>query len=200
MQKNTKKQTIYKALTAKMIIQTIRHSLLASFVALFLSACYSTSPRSDWPTDLPPKSVFVDAYNKQVQMGTNDGKLKAHLFWIKRFYRGAVVYIGWNDMTEMVLDSLNGESQEKLNKTRERLDKLGKKIVIEWAQHNDHRNINSASIATWGNALRTSVKRNETFWFLDQVEKDVDALINHKLDLNNIKRERYYPPENFDDF
>lgn len=201
MQKNTQNCTIYKTLTPKMTMQTLKHSLLISIIVLFISACATKNqPTDDWPTNIPPKSFFVSNYNKQVKLGTNDASLNTHLFWIKRFYKGAVVYIGWNEMTEMVLNSLHDAPIEKQEDTRKRFYVLGKKISIEWAQDNKHRNINSANIATWGNALRTSVKQNELFWFLDLVEKDVDALINHKLDMKVINRERYYPPEDFDDF
>ena len=185
-----------------MIKKTLKHSLLTCLAALLLSACHTTSHKqSKWPTSLPPEQIFIDAYERQISEGTNDSTLKTHLTWIKRFYRGTILYpVGWNQMTEMVMESLVDADTKQQQETRARLGELGQKISIEWAQSNKTRNINSSNIITWANAMRTSVKQNQVSSFLDKVEVDVDDLISHKLNMDKITRERYYPPENFDDF
>jgi len=145
-------------------------------LSISLSACHTSNKQSDWPDNIPQRSIFIDAYEKQVSAGTNDTSLETHLKWIKRFYRGLSIYPGWNDMTNMVIESLADSPQSTQDEAKIRLAVLGKKIAIEWAQSNDKRNINSANINTWGNALRTSVKKQQQMSFLTLVEKDVDAL------------------------
>jgi len=186
-----------------MKLKHLKNGLLIGFTALLLSACTTTknTSKSDWPNDLPEKNIFVDAYKEQANNGKNNNSLASHLTWIKRFYKGSIIYpIGWNDMTEMVMDSLNSNPISEQNEAQSRLNTLGQKISIEWAQSNSVRNINSANIATWGNALRTAVKEKTIFTFLDKVEMDVDDLLARKLTMKEITRERYFPPENFDDF
>ena len=185
-----------------MKLKYLKQGILLSMITLFLSACATTNTtKSDWPANLPKESIFIDAYNEQVTNGNNTNALKSHLTWIKRFYKGSIIYpIGWNHMTEMVMESLSSDTSVRQQEAQSRLAALGQKISIEWAQSNKARNINSANIATWGNALRTSVKENSVFNFLDKVEVDVDELIARKLQMREITRERYFPPEDFDDF
>lgn len=184
-----------------MINKTLSRLLLSTIIAIGLSACQTPNSVKNWPSDIPDRSIFVDAYKKQKSEGNNDNNIETHLLWIKRFYRGSIIYpIGWNDMTNMVVDSIDDSQSELKQSAQKRLDILGEKIAIEWAQSNNSRNINSSNIATWGSALRTSVKRKQQFDFLDKVEKDVDDLIERTLSMKAIKRERYYPPEDFDDF
>ena len=187
-----------------MIKPNLKLFLFIFFYCIFLSACTTTSSKksaSDWPSDVPQKAIFMDAYEKQVAEGTNDSSLKAHLVWVKRFYRGTVLYpIGWNNMTEMVMESLTDSSPKEQDEIRKRLGLLGEKICIEWTQANRARNIDSSNIITWANAMRTSVKQDSVFSFIEKVESDVDQLVSHTIDKGVINRNRYYPPENFDDF
>jgi len=174
--------------------------LIVCLISISLSACSTIKKDNDWPTNIPSRKIFVDAYHHQVSKGTNTSNLNTHLTWVKRFYRGLSIYPGWNDMTELVLESLADEPIKIQNNTAQRLSDLGKKICIEWAQSNDSRNIDSANINTWGVALRKSVKQKQIFSFLTQVEKDVDDLIARELDIRSITSDRYYPDEDYDDF
>ncbi|NND81948.1 MAG: hypothetical protein HKN50_05920 [Gammaproteobacteria bacterium] len=106
--------------------------------------------------------------------------------------------LGWNRMTELLLQSLD-EASEKAQAQR-RLYELGRVIVGEWARHNDVRKINSANVATWGSALRTAAEENEQLEFISQVERDVAGLIEGRLKSSEIKRQRYYPPAEHDNF
>ena len=80
------------------------------------------------------------------------------------------------------------------------LRELGIAICIEWAQNNGDRKIDSKAVAVWGNALRTAVERGEQQIFIDKIEQDVQALLNEDLELGEIVRERYYPPQDYDNF
>ena len=181
-------------------MHSISKLLLLTLISLQLSACYTTSKQSNWPDNIPDKTIFVDAYHQQVAEGKNNTSLKTHLVWVKRFYRGLSIYPGWNDMTKLVLDSLSDEPVTVQNNASERLAALGEKICIEWAQSNDTRNIDSANINTWGISLRKAVKQENVFPFLTQVERDVDALIARELEMRSITSERYYPEEDYNDF
>jgi len=169
------------------------------FLAIALSACVTNTTQEKWPNDIPARSIFVDTWKKQNAAGTNDSSLEEHLVWIVRFYEGSVLYpIGWNDMTRSLLDSL--DTQQQRHALRPRLRALGQTICIEWAQKNSVRKIDSSAIAVWGNALRTSAERDEQELFVSKVESDVTALLSGDLNYREIVRERYYPPEDYDNF
>ena len=148
---------------------------------------------------MPERFIFVEAYQQQTNTTPSQSELERHLLWIKRFYRGSVLYpLGWNRMTELLLDSL--ETQAERDEARQRLYTLGLRIAIEWAQDNAVRKINSSNVATWGNALKTSADRNEQLQFIGEVELDVERLISGELLASEISRERYYPPNDYDNF
>lgn len=174
--------------------------ILLVVMSVSISACYFKQTDANWPENLPKRSIFIDAYNKQVAAGNNNSSLDGHLTWIKRFYRGLSIYPGWNDMTKLVIESMSEQPASEQSDAEKRLAQLGQKIAIEWAQSNDKRNIDSANINVWGNALRTSVKEQEQLSFISRVERDVDDLIARKLDLRSITYERYYTDEELDDF
>lgn len=167
---------------------------------LTISACMTLdTSKQAWPKDVPARSIFVKAYKKQFAAGTVTTDLQSHLNWILKFYKGSVLYpTGWNDMIELVINSIDGKRDKRV--AEKRLIKLGREISIEWAQINSVRKIDSSNIATWGSALRTSVEREEQFKFLSQVEADVDALLAGELKSSQIEHDRYYPLEEFDDF
>lgn len=148
---------------------------------------------------MPARQLFVDAYVQQTGLPPQGAKLEKQLLWIKRFYRGSIIYpIGWNKMTESVLTSLGQDND--LDGVKRRLDSLGKQISIEWSQDNSIAKISSSNIATWGAALRKAVKNNQQLDFIAKVENDVNDLISGKLDGSDINQDRYYGVEDFDDF
>lgn len=181
-----------------------KHYLRWFYIALItstISACQINKLSNNWPSDLPPLEIFVAAHAEQSKRGTNDSTLDQHLVWIKRFYKGSIIYpIGWNDMIETVTSSFSLEQQEDAALAKQKLEDLGLRICIEWAQANDKRRINSSNIAVWGNALRTSVERNEQISFISIVEIDVQDMINGELSMQEISIDRYYPPEDYDNF
>ena len=164
-----------------------------------LAACSIHTDFEHWPADIPHRKLFVDAFNRQQAANNAHENLASHLRWIKRFYHGTVVYpMGWNRMTEILLNMV--EPAEQHEKIKTRMHELGIRISIEWAQDNSVRKINSMAVATWGDALRTASELNQQSKFITKVEQDVEALINDRLELKQIKRERYYPPEDYDNF
>ena len=178
----------------------VNKPLIACIICLFLSACHTTSQKDTWPENIPDKSIFITAYNQQVLVGENEASLNTHLLWVKRFYRGLSIYPGWNDMSKTVLDNLVDEPIETQTDASKRLKDLGLKICIEWAKANDKRKIDSANINTWGIGLRKAVKQDQIFPYLEQVERDVEALIVGELDMRAITSERYHSEEDYNDF
>ena len=173
---------------------------LTAALAITLAACQTpnTSIRN-WPSNIPARSIFIDAYNEQAAAGINNEPLESHLGWIIKFYKGSVLYpMGWNNMIELLVNSLDNTKDQA--SAQWRLEQLGQEICIEWAQTNAARNIDSANIAVWGSALRSSVERGEQFAFIDKVEADAKDLIARKLNPRDISTERYYPPEDYDSF
>jgi len=166
---------------------------------LQMSGCVIHKSSERWPDEIPAKSLFVDAFIEQQANNTNSDNLNNHLAWIKRFYQGSFIYsLGWNRMTEILIDTIqNAEQHANIKK---RMYDLGLTICIEWAQDNSSRKIDSKAIAVWGNALRTASELNQQSYFVKQVENDVVMLLNGSLNKKQIFRERYYPTEDYDNF
>lgn len=169
-------------------------------IAITLSACQTLDTEKHWPDDIPKRSIFVKNFLKKKNIKKADSAvLDDHLIWIIRFYHGTVIYPnGWNRASKMLLASVDGEKNKKI--VSRKIHKLGIRIVNEWAQDNVDRNINSANIATWGSALKTSAERNDQLGFLKKIEADVEDLISRKISTNDISYIRYYPEEDYDSF
>lgn len=179
-----------------------RKNLLAASYAIILvtlSACASRTTLGDWPSTLPARSLFIDAYYTQKKNGTNNNNLRNHLTWVKRFYLGSILYpLGWNRMTEILVDTLD-ETEQKERATQ-KMAALGVEICIEWAQDNSSRKIDSAAIAAWGEALTAAAEKDQQLAFIETVEQDVQALLTDGLDVKQISRDRYYPTQDYDNF
>lgn len=174
--------------------------LIVITIALFTAACATSSSDQDWPSDLPKRKIFVDAYLEN--RGLNDAHaaaLENHLIWIVRFYQGTVLYPnGWNRVSARFLASIDGiEAKQAM---AERLTALGIRIANEWAQSNEVRLINSTNVATWGSALRTAAERDDQANFVTAVERDVQLLKDGSLKSSEIDYQRYYPEEDYDNF
>ena len=170
------------------------------FLLSILAGCTTVATDHKWPSDVPARKIFVDAFFDKRDLDSADSKiLESHLVWIVRFYKGTVLYpTGWNRVSDRFLASIN-EPAEKERMTK-RLRSLGISIANEWAQDNNIRKINSANVSVWGSALRTSAEQGDQKNYISKVEKDVEDLIKGDLTSNQINYERYYPSEDYDDF
>ncbi len=170
------------------------------FITLFTVACATDPSNENWPSDLPDRRIFVDAYlEKRGISEATSVAIENHLVWIIRFYQGTVLYPnGWNRVSDRFLASIENTKAKKAMK--QRLEKLGTRIANEWAQNNDVRLINSTNVATWGSALRTAAETNDQTNFVTAVEKDVELLIQGLLKSNEVDYQRYYPEEDYDNF
>jgi len=181
-----------------MLIEIRTIFLIALLVSL--AGCATSVSDKKWPTDVPERKIFVDGYLKNRGLTKAEPKvLNAHLVWVVRFYQGTVLYPnGWNNVSNRFLNSIKETKDRDAMATR--LYTLGIDIANEWAQDNVVRKINSSNVATWGSALRTSAETNDQNEFISAVERDVDLLLKGSLKPSEIKYERYYPEEDYDDF
>jgi len=177
----------------------IRSSIL-SIILISLVGCATSVSNDRWPTDVPDRKIFADGYLKNRGLTKVEPKvLEAHLVWVVRFYQGTVLYPnGWNKVSERFLNSINDLKERELIAVR--LKTLGIDIANEWAQDNDVRKINSSNIAVWGSALRTSAESNNQSEFISAIERDVELLLSGSIKSRDIKYERYYAEEDYDDF
>ena len=165
-----------------------------------MSGCNSYRIDQAWPIELPPQKVFIKGFlDKRSLESASDSQLSYHLGWIKKFYQGTALYPnGWLSASDQFIESVKDEEDRRTVESR--MYKLGILIANEWAQDNDIRLINNANIATWGSALRTAAEKEDQLLFLEKVELDVELLLTERLRARQIKYERYFPEESFDDF
>lgn len=182
-----------------MFFSTIR-SIFIVLALLSLSACQSFDSVQRWPSDLPNKQIYIDAYLKKRDLKSAPSDvMDTHLSWILRFYQGTLLYPnGWNQATQQFLATI--ENNKTKREVRKRMRQLGIAIANEWAQDNHYRNIDNTNVAIWGSALREAASRNDHLNFVAMVENDVARLIAREISPNEIEYERYYPEEDYSNF
>lgn len=161
-------------------------------LAILLSACSSRQFVADdnWPADMPPKAIFVNAYeadahNKAVQ--TQD----EYMLWIVRFYKGWELYRrGWLTMTDELMSQISNPAEAK--EIEERIYRVGVKMSSEWAKKSDQRTIYLRHVYVWGNALLESIEQNNCLELVTRVEQDIDDLLARKLGRDAITADRYF--------
>jgi len=175
---------------------------------LILSACISTlaacslfRPATDshaWPEDVPSRSYFEAVYQADPANQALQSK-QAYLTWIIRFYQGSAVYRrGWNDLVPDVVEGV--DPPEKQQALERQLYAIGKKVAADWAKDNSVRQITSAHLATWGQAMNESILHNEQTELVQQIARDVDRLLQNTLSPQAIVASRYYPEDEDDVF
>ena len=169
-------------------------------ILLFLSACQSYKLDESWPAELPKRKLFVDGFlQKRGLDKATDAQLEYHLGWIQKFYQGTALYpTGWLSASSQFLATIDSNKERSV--ASRRLTKLGIPIANEWAQDNSIRLINNINMITWASAMRTAAERDEHSPFLEKVENDVAALLREEIKARDIKYERYFDEESFDDF
>ncbi|HAU67058.1 MAG: hypothetical protein P8I38_10080 [Arenicella sp.] len=181
-------------------MQLLRFIILSIAIAA-LTACQTRTSEEAWPNDIPSRTYFKQAGIQHIgaESPNLQRKLNTYLLWIKRFYQGSIIYpLGWTEMSERLAMSM--EQPDQQTEVRERMYELGRKISLVWAHDDPNRKITSANVAAWGSALRTAVDVNQQLSFIEAVERDVEDLLSGKLDSKVVRRDRYYPSEEFDDF
>lgn len=185
---------------AKILVMKSRifYSIIILSMVL-LTACVNRPPNaSHWPADMPSRDFFVAAFNTDLE-NKADQKLDDYLLWVVRFYKGWELYRnGWSQVTE---DSLIGVTDPALRQEiKTKMDFIGWSIACEWAKSKKDRRILTRHVVVWGNALIESIKRGEELKLINRVVSDVTAILESKIDLDDIKAERYYPKDKDDAF
>ncbi len=174
--------------------------IIGFIIILQIQACTTFFRDQSWSADLPPQKIFIE-YCQNISKGcTTSTETNDHLIWVKRFYNGSILSPnGWNHMSEMVTSSL--DNTDDVENTKDRLDKLGLRISLEWARDNDVRLINSQMLSTWANALSISAQQDQQIEFITKLEDDVEKIYLGLLNPDEITRKRYYHEvQDYDDF
>ena len=168
-------------------------------VSLLLSACANQAPKeAQWPAEMPPRSFFVAAYEAD-NANKQDQKLDEYLLWVFRFYKGWELYRnGWS---QVINDSLIGVTDPVVaHEIKTKMEFMGVNISREWAKNKKDRRILTRHVVVWGNALIESIKRGQRLTLINRVLSDVAAILDNKIDSDDIKAERYYPKDKDDVF
>ena len=168
-------------------------------VVSLLSACTSNRiSEEQWPKDIPPRAYFLNVYqadsvNKKIQTE------EEYFTWILRFYNGWELYRrGWIKMTDELMEQIHNPQQAQ--EVRYKIDRIGRLVSGEWAKKSDTRTIYLRHVAVWGNALLESLDRNEALPLINRINGDVDDLLAHRISVDVITAERYYPRDEDDPF
>jgi hypothetical protein len=151
-----------------------------------------------WPKDMPPRAYFIASYEADDENKKSED-LDEYLLWVVRFYQGWELYRnGW---TQVTADSLIGVNDPALaHEIKTKMDLIGKAIGSEWPKNKKDRRILTRHIVVWGNALVESIKRGQELALINRVLADTDGLVQHRIDLEDIKAERYFPRDGDDVF
>lgn len=165
---------------------------LAAFLLLSVLAVSCTrTPVEDvtWFDDLPPLDYYERIYAQDEENQAVQTR-KEYLKWVVRFYKGWELYQdGWHITTRDVLRGTpEGAAKDRLER---KLARLGKLISGEWAKNSDNRRIRSRELSIWGQALLKAINRQREEALVDQLTRDVDALLKDDLDPFEINLKRY---------
>lgn len=145
--------------------------------------------RVSWPSSLPPiehyESIYAaDASNQAVQTR------EEYLRWVVRFYKGWRLYQdGWEATTRDVLYGVEGETARK--RMERKMAILGSLISAEWAKNSESRRIRTRELSIWGQALLKAMNRGAEEELIDQITRDVNALLSDRLDPSDVNLQRY---------
>lgn len=162
--------------------------------SLFRPATHSQA----WPEDIPDRAYFEAIYEADPANQELQSK-QAYLTWVIRFYQGSAIYRrGWNHLVPDVVADIDEPKQRQA--LERQLQTIGRKIAADWAKDNNVRQITTAHLATWGEAMNESVLHNEQTELVRQIARDVDRLLQQQLKPQAIVANRYYPQDDDDVF
>jgi hypothetical protein len=174
------------------------HRSLILVSILFLSACstHLYVAEENWPSDMPPKRIFIQSYEADASNNTIQTE-DEYMLWIVRFYKGWELYRrGWLKMTDELLEQL--PNPDETEEVKDKIYHMGIAISAEWAKKSATRTIYLRHVYVWGNALLESIERNDCLNLINKINQDIDDLLEHRIEKDTITAERYYPvdPDN----
>ena len=169
-------------------------------LCLLLSACAAPWHKTadHWPEQLPPRSHYINAYENDPRIHSLQTR-EHYLRWIVNFYQGTLWYRnGWNKLVPDLL--AQAETEQQARDWERKLHKLGRDISTEWAKNKNYRRIHNCQLSVWGNAASKAIADGEVEATIDQIARDVEALIAGQLAPEAISAERYFPEDQDDVF
>lgn len=160
---------------------------------LILGACTTMVTPGNWPANAPPYSDFVTAYRSDEANQALQSE-EQYLTWVQRFYEGRPGILGWNDITDSVLQDMNREQQSVVNDLGSR---LGQRIAAEWAKDNAVRRIDTAMLSLWGSIMVTAESPETRLEAMRAINNDTRALLEGDLSARQITEERYAEFDSF---
>lgn len=167
-----------------------------NFALLFLisalsAACVRAPVKPfDWPETLPPLEYYENAYHQDPRNQALQSREK-YLKWVTRFYKGWDLYQdGWHSTTQDILLGIKDPATRERVETK--LFRLGKLMSAEWAKESPDRAIQSRELSIWGQALLKSLDRERQEQLVDQVTRDVNALLADEIERTHINTNRYF--------
>jgi hypothetical protein len=168
-------------------------------LTLTLTACSNFWVKRDaWPKNMPSKAYFLSIYNAD-EKNKSIQNPDEYLTWILRFYKGWELYSrGWIKMTSELLEQV--ENPNQVNEIKFKIDRIGRLVSGEWAKKSQDRTIYLRHVSIWGNALLKSLEFDQPLPLINQVNRDVDDLLAHKIKPDIITASRYFPEDPNDPF
>lgn len=153
---------------------------------LMLGACTTVTPEN-WPASAPPHQHFVEAYRSDEANQAHQSR-DEYLTWVRRFYEGRPGVLGWNDITDSVIQDMDGQQRSAVDDLGFR---LGRRIATEWAKDNDVRRIDTAMLSLWGSIMVTAESPDTRLEAMRAIDRDTRALLEGDLSATQITEERY---------
>ncbi|MEX1196251.1 MAG: hypothetical protein WEB57_00105 [Pseudohongiellaceae bacterium] len=171
----------------------MKSAVWPTLILLLLGACATTVTPENWPDSAPPYEHFVDTYRSdeanQAHQAEDD-----YLTWVRRFYEGRPGILGWNDITESVVQDMDRAQRSAVDDLGNR---LGRRIAAEWAKANEVRRIDTAMLSLWGSIMVTAESPETRLEAMRAIDRDARALLDGELRSRQITEERYAEFDSF---
>ena len=118
------------------------------------------------------KAYFEKKYNEDKENQKLQTK-EQYLEWVNKFYDGAMMFDGWNKITEKTLGKLKSPGNK--TKVSGELVALGKMIGGEWSKDNKVRRINSDHLKTWGGQLKDAETDDKILSTIAKIKSEASA-------------------------
>ncbi|MBN4075394.1 hypothetical protein JYU22_02305 [Gammaproteobacteria bacterium AH-315-E17] len=159
-----------------------------------ISSCSFLQSSGGWSEQLPPQGYFADYYQYDIDNQLYQDQ-ESYLAWVRVFYSGSAISIGWLQLTEDLLIEMPANKQQEY---AELLAELGQRIGAEWARDNGLRLIDTRSASAWRDALIEAVSLGDLEDYMQRFEIDVNAVLAGSLSKEEIEFSRYYAEEKFE--
>ncbi len=171
-------------------IKSMKAFALVLMAVFTLASCVSVPKQSAWPNDIPAYSFYIDKYHSDLD-NQHQQRLDEYLKWVIGFYYGTELYSnGWLRVTQEAIEAIEDPAERAL--ARNKLDWIGQHVSAEWAKSNALRVINSRHVSIWALSLDEAIARGEALSYIDEVVRDIDAILAGLIEPDDITDYRYF--------